>query len=125
MPTSQIIQQLYRGDLASKLAGFPPELTVRFDGHGDYPDDLMSYRGYYEQLSVGYGPRPVWTVGDMVSRLRGAVGKEFTGYKGGEFQMDELTPLWMSNYGEARSTAIVGVIRVGDEVVIRTAEIDN
>jgi hypothetical protein len=48
-------------------------------------------------------------VGDFLATLNDAVGKRFTGYKGGEYIMDADTPLWVANNGETGGTAVVDV----------------
>ncbi len=57
-----------------------------------------SYRGYYSDLAFerGVGTRPA---ADILAECRGAMGRAFTGYKGGDFVMGELTPVWIAAYG--------------------------
>jgi hypothetical protein len=71
---------------------------------------VMSYRGYYEELAIYAAPDgEVVSVASLRRILSGAVGKTFTGYKGGNYRMDRRTPLWVSEYGAADGTIIVGV----------------
>lgn len=58
----------------------------------------MSYRGYYEQLA--FAPCEDRCVGDLLASAREALGKTFTGYKGGEYTMSEKTPCWIAAYGD-------------------------
>lgn len=59
----------------------------------------MSYRGYYSDLSFEPSEE-VRSVEDVVKMLETkCLGKEFTGYKGGEYFMDENTPIWIAEYG--------------------------
>lgn len=69
---------------------------------------LMSYRGYYCDLAFEPNdvPRPV---ADLLKECRDAMGREFTGYKGGEFLMGERTPLWVAGYGESGAPRLMGV----------------
>lgn len=57
-----------------------------------------SYRGYYSDLyfELHEGTRSAI---DLLMDCRGAMGKVFEGYKGGEYQMGERTPLWIATYG--------------------------
>lgn len=56
-----------------------------------------SYRGYYRDLAFEpCAPRPV---AEVLTEARACVGKVFTGYKGGDFEMDEATPLWIATWG--------------------------
>lgn len=57
-----------------------------------------SYRGYYSDLAF----EPIegkMKVSDALAMCRGAMGQVFTGYKGGDFVMGALTPVWMASYG--------------------------
>lgn len=56
-----------------------------------------SYRGYYEQLA--FEPMGYVSVKEMLKSAKSAVGKTFTGYKGGNFTMDLGTDIWISDYG--------------------------
>jgi hypothetical protein len=57
-----------------------------------------SYRGYYSDLAfeLESGTR---SVGDLLGDCTDAMGKVFIGYKGGDFVMGALTPVWVANYG--------------------------
>ena len=57
-----------------------------------------SYRGYYSDLAFEQreGTRPAT---DLLAECRAAMGQVFCGYKGGDFVMGALTPVWVSNYG--------------------------
>lgn len=57
-----------------------------------------SYRGYYDQLA--FEPGPPMKVKEMVRIARSANGATYTGWKGGEFQMNEYTWVWLANQGE-------------------------
>lgn len=56
-----------------------------------------SYRGYYDQLA--FEPKEGVTVGEMLKDAKASLGKTFSGYKGGDFQMDESTEVWIAHYG--------------------------
>lgn len=57
-----------------------------------------SYRGYYDQLA--FQPVENTTVGAMLRAAKEALGKTYTGYKGGEYAMGEWTDVWLANYGD-------------------------
>ena len=80
-----------------------------------------SYRGYYCDLYFerGEGTRPA---AELLASCRGAMGQVFTGYKGGDFVMGALTPLWISTYGHSSGTKLLAV-RAGGEV--ETAQEDD
>lgn len=93
---------------------------VRFD-FGDFvPSKLLSYRGYYEQLALGFREYAEVTVTELLSELHGAVGKVFEGYKGGNYRMERSTPVWCSQWGHAANCAIVGLADCSYITVLRT-----
>ena len=60
--------------------------------------DAHSYRGYYCDLAFecNEGTRPAV---DLLAECKSAMGKVFWGYKGGDFVMGALTPVWLASYG--------------------------
>lgn len=67
----------------------------------DSPD---SYRGYYQDLA--FEPKENARISDMLEHARGAVGVTFTGYKGGEYEMNEETECWIAEYGSSEGDSI-------------------
>ena len=57
-----------------------------------------SYRGYYSDLAfqLGGGTRKAT---DLLQECKAAMGQVFGGYKGGDFMMGALTPVWIAAYG--------------------------
>lgn len=111
------------GRLIRLLEGERPDNTVRFDFGGFIPRRLGSWRGVYAELALGYDndwQKPV-TVAELLAELRSAIGKTFTGYKGGEFKMDKGTKVWADNYGEYNQRAIVGLADCDYRTVLATA----
>ena len=97
------------------------EPIVRFDFGYMFPNAIDSWRGSYDELALNYTDEgEEMKVSAFLGLLKSAVGKRFTGYKGGEFVMYETTPLWVSNYGEACNTAVIGVIDEGYVVILAT-----
>ncbi len=68
-------------DLISYLE-FKDENAIAVNGFGA----PHSYRGWYEQIA--FEPVEQTTAGDMLVCAREALGKTFTGWKGGDFYMD-------------------------------------
>ena len=106
--------------------------TIEFDFGSAIPTTLDSWRGSYSELALGYelsgydgdADYENITVEKLLENLKSAIGKEFTGWKGGEFIMDEDTPVWVSNPGNADNTGIIGVLDLGYSVVLLTAYCD-
>lgn len=84
--------QMTLGKLIAALEVMPADALI--DGIAD-PD---SYRGYYEDLAFSSIEKKV-TVADALKMCRDAMGQVFYGYKGGEYVMGALTPLWIAEYG--------------------------
>lgn len=75
--------------------------------------DMASYRGYYSDLYFERhdGTRPA---AELLAECKAAMGQVFTGYKGGDYVMGALTPLWISHYGTASGTKLMAVHAGGD-----------
>jgi len=84
--------QMTLGDLIKKLENTPGDTKITGLG------ELDSYRGYYCDLAF-VPTSETRTASDVLDACRSAMGKVFTGYKGGDFVMGELTPLWVADYG--------------------------
>ena len=109
------------GELEARLQAVEPVAPVMFD-NGTYPGELTSYRGYYRFIAIepckGY-----CNAGDLLERVTPAIGKTFTGYKGGEFKMSRMTPVWVSAYGIASRQGLVGVELKNGVVILKTGTI--
>src|SRR6478672_109806 len=75
------------------------EVQVYYDFGSLYPKELMSWRGIYRELAMNYTglrgePNTALKASEFLALLKGAIGTEYTGYKGGEFRMDKHTPVW-------------------------------
>lgn len=79
-------------DLIEELEKHPKDTIIR-NGFGK----PMSYRGDYQQLA--FEPKKNVTIGSMLQNAKSALGDTFTGYKGGEFEMDEYTDCYLADYG--------------------------
>lgn len=83
--------QMTLGKLIKQLEEMPEDACVAnlIDPH--------SYRGYY--IDIAFSVDGTTTAANLLKTCRSVMGKEFTGYKGGEFLMGENTPVWISSYG--------------------------
>ena len=111
------------GEAIKQLAKFPNRYVVTFDTSNLSPHDEMSYRGYYSDLAFNESNESK-TVEEFVQQLQDALNQEYTGYKGGDFRMDESTPLWVAEYGEASGIAIMSMHVAEDRIVVVTKKID-
>lgn len=102
--------QISLGGFIDLLAQRPADHFITYDFAGLVPTSFASYRGYYDQLALGWGAdcaRP--TVGQLLKLCGDTVGETFEGWKGGDYRMTLRTPLWVANPGNTGSTAIVGL----------------
>lgn len=103
--------QFTLGDFIDALKRCDPEEPVKFDFVHFGPTTLESYRGYYEDVALGYtdvGDYP--KVKDLIAHCETTIGKVFSGWKGGNGRpVRRDTTLWVANPGESGSTGIVGV----------------
>lgn len=130
--------QLTLGELIAKIKacgltwGTPEEAkTVEYDFGTAIPTDLGSWRGSYVELALGYRLTGYdvnsnesglqCKAEDLLKELESAIGKTFTGWKGGEFEMSENTPVWVDNDGNTSHTGIVDVFDDGWRIILITA----
>lgn len=113
------------GELIGLLEGVPSTCEVRFAFNDFVPTRLQSYRGYYEQLALGFDTdyQRGCTVANLLTALRSAIGATLDSYKGGGYTIGRDTPVWAANWGEAPSTAIIGLSEEGSTVYLETCHI--
>lgn len=114
------MKQLTLGEFIRRLEQVPADSSIKFDFVYFKPKGIHSYRGDYSQLALGYTNEGDPKVSEILELCRDAVGRKFYGYKGGEYYMDEETPMWVANSDEAGRTAIVNVRNHGWIVTIET-----
>lgn len=93
------------------------EATVYFDFGECFPTTVASWRGIYEEPSIGWsstsGYRPPYippTVKVFLDELDYATsGMMYGGYKGGEYSFSDEQTLHVDNYGICSYTEIIGV----------------
>lgn len=113
------------GKLISALSATNPNLLVLAvdeEGKQSAVSRFISYRGYYSDLALTPTDDAPLTVSALLMQAKAALGATFEGYKGGNYVMDERTPLWFADYGFSGS-AIVGT-HVGAAFLLLTKEID-
>lgn len=84
--------QMTLGKLIERLAALPPETRVKGLG------SEHSYRGYYSDLAFEPTDTEI-PASALLAQCRAAMGREYEGYKGGDYLMGESTPLWSAPYG--------------------------
>jgi len=81
------------GKLIEWLEKQDQELVVK-DGFSTPHSD----RGSYDELA--FTPEKEARIGDMLEHAKSALGATFTGWKGGEYTMQEYTSVYIGDYGE-------------------------
>lgn len=84
--------QMTLGKLIARLEEMPADTLI------DGMCDEHSYRGYYSDLAFELCGTKV-KASDLLATCRNAMGQVFEGYKGGDFVMGALTPVWIAPYG--------------------------
>jgi hypothetical protein len=96
---------------------------MRFDFGSLVPTSLDSYRGYYSELAIGFASpdEAEPNASTFLSMLKGAVGSTYTGWKGGDYKMDENTAIFVANRGNATQCGISGIyVNDGYQIVLLT-----
>ncbi len=109
-------------DAIARLEALDDEAPIQTT-EGDGLGRPHSYRGYYSDLSLEPQDKSV-TVGDLLIALREARGKTYQGYKGGDFLMDDRTPLWCAHYG-CTGLAIMGIEDRGGVAVVILKDVEG
>jgi len=130
--------QLTLGELILKLEPIcKPKLPVVFDrislrNMKEYhPTGITSWRGSYRELALEYSDEgdPL-SLKEFLALLRPIIGATLPGYKGGDYLMGKVTPVWVANHGEVKGylqehyTAVIGVTQMPKLIYIRTAALD-
>ena len=114
------------GTLIKLLETFPREAELTYDlGRVRVcKPALDSWRGRYECLAIGYTTLThdeMFTVGELLDECKAAIGKIYTGYKGGDYTMTENTMIFVDNPGDYTDTKLTGIGSDGFAAVLITA----
>ena len=103
--------QMTLGGMISALEAMPADTEV----YGLYSPH--SYRGYYSDLAFESKTEKV-SAGNLLAECKTAMGKVFEGYKGGDYVMGALTPVWIANHGVCG----LKIIAINSDGTVETAE---
>lgn len=113
------------GQVIEALDQADPSVYVWFEFGALAPTHVMSWRGVYAEAALGFAQEPPMPAGELLRILRESIdGREFTGYKGGEFSYTADTPLWVDNYGKCSNTGIKAVSVDEYSVMLKTEHDD-
>lgn len=127
MTLGEAIAVLENSKLTYESDGKVKEKTVYFDFEYLFPTGLDSWRGSYAELAIEFdwadrsdNDKQPPTGKEFLKWLKEAVGKTYTGYKGGDFTMGKTTPLWVANYGNSGETGLVAIDVKDYGITLRT-----
>lgn len=114
------------GEVIDALERAKTDVQVVFSFGYLVPTSVDSWRGIYAEAAIGYKydgrytDRP--TVDALLGELRNAIdGREYSGWKGGEFRYNRDTPLHVDNPGEYSCTEITSIEIKDWQVTLHTA----
>ena len=118
--------QLTLGELIAQLEKVPDKSKPVVFDNGYHLTDISSWRGSYCELALEYDNEGTpLDVATWLQKLHAMNGGTVYGYKGGEFPVGLLTPVWVANYGDSHgflddTQAVVGVSWNDRDVLIET-----
>lgn len=124
-------QPLNFGEILTRLRQFANSGLgshyLYFDWGCAWPTGFDSYRGDYSQICMEFGGkhRNSETVAGLVSKMEDLLGTDLTGWKGGEYTVDDCKDVYVCCAGNTSNTRIVGFKANGVGVTILTAEFEN
>ena len=89
----------YLSDLIKDLESFPQHATIKYGFHNPH-----SFRGYYCDLA--FEPLLNAKVSDMLECAKEANGSTYTGWKGGEYKMEDNSDCYISEEGQGGGNQI-------------------
>lgn len=117
------------GEIKNALKNADPTAQVFYNFTNCYPTKVDSWRGIYADPAIGWRSSEDWragenipTVRDFLQELDAAIepGREYTGWKGGQYSYDENSQLHVDNPGRYTCTEIIRVDISGLRVTLIT-----
>lgn len=112
------------GELKDALRMCQKDADVVFDFCGCIPGFVASWRGSYDEPAISWHNQDgkQTTVADLLQELDLATsGKEYGGWKGGNYRYNDNHELHVDNPGECHDTEILSAEPDGVRVVLHTA----
>lgn len=110
------------GEMIEKLNKYDDNREFKFTNGKYLNGSFGSYRGYYEDLYIGYTEedKGINTVRHLKEILNRALKeKVMFGYKGGEFPIILDTLVWLATYGDI-GEMIVDILEIENQLYIIT-----
>lgn len=101
--------------LINEIKKLKRDTAIRYDFGYFSPVGFHSYRGFYEDVAIGFEYRQDNLMAmDFLKQLKNMLGKEIHGWKGGTYIVEPDSYLWVSkDASEANGTVITGVTDLG------------
>lgn len=106
------------GELIDRLENVSDKDKGVITSGGTYAAGFSSYRGYYEELAIVPSIDNWQNVTEFLQHAKDAVGKTFTGWKGGEYLMDRDNPLWLAAPGHCPGIGLKKIIETDYNVIL-------
>jgi hypothetical protein len=109
------------GDIIRVLSDAPAEAVVQVaQDNGTYLgnglEGVHSYRGYYVEMAISVcRADECQKVEDTIKELDAGVSGIYQGYKGGDFEYDYGTPVWVADYGNIGN--LIHEVKIQDNLV--------
>lgn len=112
-------------ELVDAVSKLKPDTIIRFDFGYTTPCGMHSYRGYYEDMAIGYKDDEFGNLlaGQWLDELKSFSQQKLHGYKGGTYDVRHDTTIWVSKHiSEVTGTMITGIKDLGyGYAIIETA----
>lgn len=103
------------GQFIKDLEKCNPNACVTINPFHLTPTGFCSYRGYYSDLCLDYDLDSRITVKELLEKAKSCINKTFYGYKGGEFEMNENSVVWIAPYGRTTDVILTGILDSFDD----------
>ena len=87
------------------------------------PYSPASHRGNFSEITFGDGK--ISSVGKFIDLCNDCIGKEFTGWKGGEFRMTSSTLVYRGDYGSGGLEGIDGIDVTTNECLVYISDMGS
>ena len=115
--------QMTVGDMKRFLRDVSADLSISVVNHPEISiSSVGSYRGYYDHMALFYDTGRALTSKELLMAIESTT--VMYGWKGGEFSVEDGTPLWVSRPSEASDLALIRVEASEGELLLFVEEVE-